>query len=186
MTITANGSGERQLFVSYISEVPIWKTTYRIVLDPKGQSQPLLQGWAIVDNTVGEDWNNVELSLVAGAPQSFIEQLSQPYYARRSVVPLPQNVQLMRQTHDSTMTGGLAGLSGAVLDPSGASIPGATVQVYSPTGELAATTSTDNQADMRLAIFRPRTIASNSPSRVFRKRLCRAYLWAADVSKRRM
>src|SRR5580658_6277912 len=126
MTITANGSGERQLFVSYISEVPIWKTTYRIVLDSKGQTGPLLQGWAIVDNTVGEDWNNVELSLVAGAPQSFIELLSQPYYARRPVVPLPQNVQLMPQTHDSAMTGGFAGLSGAVLDPSGAAIPGAT------------------------------------------------------------
>jgi hypothetical protein len=145
MTITANGTGDRQLFVSYISEVPIWKTTYRIVLDSKGQSEPLLQGWAIVDNTVGEDWNNVELSLVAGAPQSFIEQLSQPYYARRPVVPLPQNVQLMPQTHDSAMTGGFAGLSGAVLDQSGAAIGGATVQVYSPTGELAATTSTDNQ-----------------------------------------
>jgi hypothetical protein len=145
MTITANGTGERQLFVSYISEVPIWKTTYRIVLDPKGQSEPLLQGWAIVDNTVGDDWNNVELSLVAGAPQSFIQQLSQPYYARRPVVPLPQNAQLMPQTHDSAMTGGFAGLSGAVLDQSGASIPGATVQVYSPTGELAATTTTDDQ-----------------------------------------
>ena len=76
-----------------------------------------------MDNTVGEDWNNIELSLVAGAPQSFIQQLSQPYYARRPVVPLPQNAQLMPQTHDSAMTGGFAGLSGVVLDRSGAAIP---------------------------------------------------------------
>ena len=60
--ISTAGSGERNLFVSYISEVPIWKSTYRLVLPPKGK--PLLQGWAVVDNTVGEDWNNVELSLV--------------------------------------------------------------------------------------------------------------------------
>jgi len=145
MTITANGTGERQLFVSYISEVPIWKTTYRIVLPSQSGDEPLLQGWAIVDNTVGEDWNNVELSLVAGAPQSFIEQLSQPYYARRPVVPLPQNAQLMPQTHDSAMTGGFAGLSGVVLDQSGAVIAGTTVQVFSPTGELAAITTTDDQ-----------------------------------------
>lgn len=145
MTISANGTGERQLFVSYISEVPIWKTTYRIVLSSKGEGEPLLQGWAIVDNTVGEDWNNVEISLVSSAPQSFIQQLSQPYYARRPVVPLPQNAQLMPQTHDSAMTGGFAGLSGAVLDQSGAAIPGATVQAWSPTGELAASTSTDDQ-----------------------------------------
>jgi hypothetical protein len=144
MTITANGTGERQLFVSYISEVPIWKTTYRIVLPSRRDDESLLQGWAIVDNTVGEDWNNVELSLVAGAPQSFIEQLSQPYYARRPVVPLPQNAQLMPQTHDSAMTGGFAGFSGVVLDQSGAVIAGTTVQVFSPTGELAATTTTDD------------------------------------------
>ena len=84
---------------SYISEVPVWKTTYRIVLPSKNESEPLLQGWAIVDNTVGEDWSNVELSLVAGAPQSFIQQLSQPYYARRPVVPLPQNAEPVSYTH---------------------------------------------------------------------------------------
>ena len=84
MTISTAGEGERNLLVSYISEVPVWKSTYRIVIPNEGK--PLLQGWAIVDNTVGEDWKNVELSLVAGAPQSFVQNLSQPYYARRPVV----------------------------------------------------------------------------------------------------
>jgi len=45
----------------------------------KAEKRPLLQGWAIVDNTVGEDWDSVELSLVAGAPHSFIQQLSEPF-----------------------------------------------------------------------------------------------------------
>jgi hypothetical protein len=53
MTIRATGNGDRNLFVSYISEVPVWKSTYRIVL-PKASGTPLLQGWAIIDNTVGE------------------------------------------------------------------------------------------------------------------------------------
>jgi hypothetical protein len=144
MTIATNGTGERQLYVSYISEVPVWKTTYRIVLPSKNESEPLLQGWAIVDNTVGEDWSNVELSLVAGAPQSFIQQLSQPYYARRPVVPLPQNAELVPQTHEGAMLGGVGGLSGAVFDPSGAVIAGTNVQVFSPTGEKIASASTDN------------------------------------------
>jgi hypothetical protein len=104
MTIsTTGGAGERNLYVSYISEVPIWKTTYRIVLPSKADKKPLLQGWAIVDNTIGEDWNDVELSLVAGAPHSFIQELSQPYYGRRPVVPLPESVQLTPQTHAATL-----------------------------------------------------------------------------------
>ena len=106
MTIATAGTGERQLYVSYISEVPIWKSTYRLVLPAKAGDKPLLQGWAIVDNTIGEDWTNVELSLVAGSPQSFIQQLSQPYYARRPVVPLPSAVQLSPQTHEATLMTG--------------------------------------------------------------------------------
>ncbi|HET9400553.1 MAG TPA: hypothetical protein VFO34_06350 [Candidatus Acidoferrales bacterium] len=101
MTITTAGEGERNLLVSYISEVPVWKSTYRIVVP--GEGKPLLQGWAIVDNTVGEDWKNVELSLVAGAPQSFVQELSQPYYARRPVIPLPQNAMITPQTHEATL-----------------------------------------------------------------------------------
>ncbi len=101
MTISTAGDGERNLLVSYISEVPVWKSTYRIVIP--GDGKPLLQGWAIVDNTVGEDWKNVELSLVAGAPQSFVQDLSQPYYARRPVVPLPENAMITPQTHEATM-----------------------------------------------------------------------------------
>src|SRR5271156_2523285 len=145
MSITTAGTGERQLYVSYISEVPIWKTTYRVVLPSKPADEPLLQGWAIVDNTVGEDWKNVELLLVAGAPQSFIQQLSQPYYARRPVIALPENAQLTPQTHASAMLGGFATIAGTVTDQSGAVISNAKVQVFSPAGEIVATTTTDDQ-----------------------------------------
>ena len=107
MTITATGTGERNIFVSYISEVPIWKSTYRIILPDeataKPGAEPLLQGWAIVDNTIGEDWKDVHLSLVAGAPQSFVQNISQPFYARRPEIPLPQSVQLTPQSHEATV-----------------------------------------------------------------------------------
>lgn len=103
MMIAATGSGDRDVFVSYISEVPVWKSTYRIILPEKPGEKPLLQGWAIVDNTVGEDWKDVQLSLVAGAPQSFIQDISQPYYTRRPVVAPPESVNLSPQTHEATM-----------------------------------------------------------------------------------
>jgi hypothetical protein len=115
MTISTAGDGERNLVVSYISEVPVWKSTYRIVIPNEGK--PLLQGWAIVDNTVGEDWKNVELSLVAGAPQSFVQELSQPYYTRRPVVPMPENAMITPQTHEATIE--TEAVNGQLALPSG-------------------------------------------------------------------
>ncbi|MBI1898720.1 MAG: carboxypeptidase regulatory-like domain-containing protein [Acidobacteria bacterium] len=134
MVISTSGSGERALFVSYISEVPVWKTTYRVVL---GEKTPLLQGWAIVDNTVGQDWDNVQLSLVAGAPQSFVQNLSQPYYARRPVVALPQSVNISPQTHEATLVASGARLAGRITDAAGLPIPFATVKVYDASGSVA-------------------------------------------------
>lgn len=108
MTIFATGAGEREVFVSYVSEVPVWKSTYRIILPEKTAAKPRLQGWAIVDNTIGEDWRDVHLTLVAGAPQSFIQEISQPFYTRRPVVPLPESVQLTPQSHEATLEDGNA------------------------------------------------------------------------------
>jgi len=127
MTVAATGDGDRDIFVSYISEVPVWKSTYRIMLPEKPGDKPLLQGWAIVDNTIGEDWKDVELALIAGAPQSFIQDISQPLYARRPEVALPQSAMLTPQTHEATMSeaptqvvngqvqGGLLGGPGSAL-----------------------------------------------------------------------
>ena len=60
-----------------------------------------MQGWAVVDNTVGADWDNVQLSLVAGAPQSFIQPLSQPLYSRRPEIPIATLVETTPQTHEA-------------------------------------------------------------------------------------
>jgi len=101
LRIETSGKGERHILIGYTSESPIWKTTYRIVLDPK--EKPLLQGWAIVDNTTPMDWKDVSLSLVAGAPISFIQDLSQPVYARRPVIPLYQGVRVTPQLSEATL-----------------------------------------------------------------------------------
>jgi hypothetical protein len=114
MTISATGNGDREIFVSYISEVPVWKSTYRIILPEKPNDKPLLQGWAIVDNTVGEDWRDVQLSLIAGAPQSFIQDISRPLYTRRPVVPLPQAAMLTPQTQEASMSAPASAASEAV------------------------------------------------------------------------
>jgi hypothetical protein len=97
------------LRLSYISEVPVWKSTYRILFTDAGKGSAdqtsTLQGWSVVDNTTGTDWVNVHLSLIAGAPQSFIQPLSQPIYSRRPEVPIAEEAQLTPQTHDSGIDG---------------------------------------------------------------------------------
>jgi len=55
----------------------------------------------VVDNTVGADWDSVQLSLVAGAPQSFIQPLSQPLYTRRAEIPIATGVETTPQTHEA-------------------------------------------------------------------------------------
>ncbi|SEU34043.1 hypothetical protein [Stigmatella erecta] len=84
MSIITSGTGERELFVSYVVEAPVWKTSYRILLDE--QKPPLLQGWALVDNVGDEDWMNVDLALIAGLPVSFVHDLYNPRYMKRPVV----------------------------------------------------------------------------------------------------
>ncbi|MGA3130118.1 MAG: hypothetical protein ABSD59_04910, partial [Terracidiphilus sp.] len=101
LTLDALGQGQRELRVSYISEVPVWKSTYRMVFPRVPNGNAIVQGWAVVDNTVGADWDNVQLSLVAGAPQSFIQPLSQPLYTRRPEIPISTEAQLTPQTHEA-------------------------------------------------------------------------------------
>ncbi len=147
MLISADGAGARNLFVSYISEVPVWKATYRVVLGAK----PLLQGWAIVDNTVGQDWENVSLSLVAGAPQSFIQNLSQPQYARRPVVALAESVNRAPQTFESGIIGGRARLAGKITDPTGAAIVDALVELVDANNAPVRRGGTDANGDYSFA-----------------------------------
>jgi len=87
LTLEDRGTGDRELHVSYISAMPVWKSSYRILFStgasaPEGDTATL-QGWAVVDNTTGTDWDNVQLTLVSGAPQSFIQQISKPYSVYR-------------------------------------------------------------------------------------------------------
>ncbi|MBL0216762.1 MAG: DUF4139 domain-containing protein [Myxococcales bacterium] len=78
VTIRLAGAHTHDLLVSYVVGAPMWKPTYRVVLPEKGKGQALLQGWAVVDNTTGEDWRDVKLSLTSGAPIAFRYDLHTP------------------------------------------------------------------------------------------------------------
>src|SRR5262249_20417133 len=115
ITVTSDGEGSRELVVSYTIAAPIWKTSYRVVMD--GSGQPFFQGWAIVDNVSEEDWTDVKLSLVSGSPVSFIQPLQQPMYRYRPIIPVPSDVKLGPQvyTADEGSVGNFGGVGGSVV-----------------------------------------------------------------------
>lgn len=75
---------EHDLLVGYVAKTPVWRPSYRVVIQDNGQA--LLQTWGVVQNLSGEDWENVELSLVAGAPMAFESTLGEPVIPPRPVV----------------------------------------------------------------------------------------------------
>jgi hypothetical protein len=103
LTINLPGTGSRKVSISYVIPSPMWKVSYRLDLGG-GNAKPRLQGWAIVDNDGDVDWNNVELSLVAGRPASFIQNLYPPYYVFRPVLPLAIAGAADAVTHDQGFT----------------------------------------------------------------------------------
>ena len=79
--IDSSDAGRRSVVASYMIPSPVWKSSYRLIFPQTGE--PMLEGWAIVDNTTGEDWTNVQLALVSGRPISFISRLYEPKYVQR-------------------------------------------------------------------------------------------------------
>lgn len=86
LQIESAGQGSRSLAARYVAPAPIWKSSYRLTLPDSGEAT--LEGWAIVENTTGEDWSKVELTVVSGRPVSFISRLYEPRYVRRQVASL--------------------------------------------------------------------------------------------------
>ena len=101
VTINFTGEGTRPVRVGYVQESPIWKTSYRLVI--REEDEPLLQGWAIVENTTETDWDDVELSLISGRPISFIMDLYEPLYVDRPVVRPELFSSLRPRTYDQDL-----------------------------------------------------------------------------------
>src|ERR1051325_3784537 len=79
--IDSTDARERDVTASYMIPSPVWKSSYRLIFGASGQ--PVLEGWAVVDNTPGGDWTQVRLSLVSGRPISFVSKLYAPKFVTR-------------------------------------------------------------------------------------------------------
>lgn len=90
----------RNLSASYLVPTPVWKSSYRLILD---SANTMLEGWAVVDNTSGEDWTKVKLSLVSGRPVSFQSQMYAPRYVQRPFADLTENQPVAPQLYEASM-----------------------------------------------------------------------------------
>jgi hypothetical protein len=94
--LTMRGQGKRTVRVAYIVEAPVWKASYRLTLGAdSAAARSGLQGWAVVENLSGQDWKDVELTLVSGRPVAFHQALYNAYYVTRPEVPVEIAGRLM-------------------------------------------------------------------------------------------
>lgn len=75
---------QHDIAIGYVAETPVWRPSYRLVVQESGNAD--LQAWGIVQNLSGEDWNAVELVLVAGAPIAFQSTLGDPVIPERPII----------------------------------------------------------------------------------------------------
>ena len=96
LELSTRGEGKRTVRVAYIVEAPVWKASYRLTL-PADATAPkaALQGWATVENLSGQDWKDVELTLVSGRPVAFRQALYNAYYVNRPEIPVEVAGRLM-------------------------------------------------------------------------------------------
>jgi hypothetical protein len=96
LELATRGQGKRSVRVAYIVEAPVWKASYRMTLpgDPAAP-RAALQGWATVENLSGQDWKEIELTLVSGRPVAFHQALYEAYYVTRPEVPVEVAGRLM-------------------------------------------------------------------------------------------
>jgi hypothetical protein len=109
---TRGARSERQLHVlsqgvgpitlGYVAETPVWRTTYRLILDDSGKAS-VLQGWALLHNDTDEDWRGVRVELANGRPDSFLFPLAAPRYARRQLVTPDDQLATVPQLMGTTV-----------------------------------------------------------------------------------
>ncbi|HET8984954.1 MAG TPA: hypothetical protein VFN03_04250 [Trueperaceae bacterium] len=103
VSIRFTGTGERRVRIGYVREMPVWKSSYRLVVNDDGTAD--LQGWAILDNPTDMDLVDVNVAFVAGQPISFITSLFDPVYVARVRVE-PETATALAPTADDAVIGG--------------------------------------------------------------------------------
>ncbi len=131
---------DHDLQVGYVAASPVWRPSYRLVM---GDKEGALQAWGIVQNMSGEDWKDVHLSLVAGAPLAFNAELS------RATIPVRPTI-----TDNGEVIGSVPTAETSLAQRSMAALPVAPAVAASPTDEAQRADLSDDAISAEAAGLR--------------------------------
>jgi hypothetical protein len=104
IAVNLAGQGSRPVSLAYVVSAPIWKTSYRLIL-PRQGAKATLQGWAVLENMTGSDWDKVDLSIVSGNPVTFHQALYESYYVTRPDIPVQVYGRVMPRRDEGSIQG---------------------------------------------------------------------------------
>lgn len=102
LTVNLKGSENRTVGLTYVQAAPLWKSAYRLVM-PEGSDKAFLQGWAILENTTGIDWDQVNVTILSGAPVTYRQSLYESYYLGRPELPVKVMDRVMPRVDTGTL-----------------------------------------------------------------------------------
>jgi hypothetical protein len=108
--------GAHQLMISYVAPAPTWRVSYRVLAESTDENGGtlLLQGWGLFDNPLEEDLENVQLTLVAGQPISFIYDLFTHHIPQRPLIKEESRVAPAPPTFKASAPAALGGALGRI------------------------------------------------------------------------
>jgi len=82
VALSSTDAQARDISLGWLQPAPVWKTAWRA---EDGADGLVLTGWAVVENTTGQDWDNIELTLATGAVNALQAQLYDRLEAARKL-----------------------------------------------------------------------------------------------------
>lgn len=101
LAVGLSGKGARDVTFTYVVAAPVWKSAYRLSDGKDGKAR--LQAWAVLENASGQDWRDVKVTLVSGAPVTLSQRLFQRYWHTRPELPVAVGASESPQADTSVM-----------------------------------------------------------------------------------
>lgn len=80
LALGSDDTTEREVGLVYLQNAPLWRTAWRAIDTLEGIR---LIGWAVVENTTGIDWHDINLTLATGSVRAIQARLYERRYVHR-------------------------------------------------------------------------------------------------------